>query len=77
MLYKTDGTPVIAYFNSIKVQLERHTLGNLYQFQTLFQFHKGTIRTQKRARLLFLLLLFQFHKGTIRTLYIEKEQKQT
>ena len=54
------------YFNSIKVRLEqiqtRHT-HNLIGFQ----FHKGTIRTEKFRFHSVMLRLFQFHKGTIRT----------
>ena len=32
-----------------------------------FQFHKGTIKTQLRLRILHFLFEFQFHKGTIKT----------
>ena len=34
----------------------------------LFQFHKGTIRTNSSVSTLRWSFLFQFHKGTIRTL---------
>ena len=34
----------------------------------LFQFHKGTIRTQFGSESVVNLNLFQFHKGTIRTI---------
>ena len=34
---------------------------------SLFQFHKGTIRTPLRDPVRFLRSAFQFHKGTIRT----------
>ena len=55
----------LRYFNSIKVRLE-HPIVSKYRAYSLFQFHKGTIRTvmtisQKWYK------LFQFHKGTIRT----------
>ncbi len=52
-------------FNSIKVQLKR--LRHIYKCNdTLFQFHKGTIKTVWRARGREL-RVFQFHKGTIKT----------
>ena len=34
------------YFNSIKVQLERTDFTSYRNVLSLFQFHKGTIRTQ-------------------------------
>ena len=37
------------------------------QLRTLFQFHKGTIRTQSVVPTVDSLSKFQFHKGTIRT----------
>ena len=37
-------TSIIDYFNSIKVQLEQ-ILTNVFLHITIFQFHKGTIRT--------------------------------
>ena len=37
-------TSIIDYFNSIKVQLEQ-MLTNVFLHITIFQFHKGTIRT--------------------------------
>ena len=61
----------IINFNSIKVRLE-HAYNHLAQgYQTLFQFHKGTIRTDKTHRHMFTTNLFQFHKGTIRTVLTE------
>ena len=36
-------------FNSIKVQLELHDEGYGIQTPRVFQFHKGTIRTDERA----------------------------
>ena len=54
-------------FNSIKVQLELGLLGSLWG-ALLFQFHKGTIRTQKENHNKSVHNVFQFHKGTIRTL---------
>ena len=36
---------LVMYFNSIKVQLEPKFVGKKARFSTLFQFHKGTIRT--------------------------------
>ena len=53
-------------FNSIKVRLERHLLW-LINVITIFQFHKGTIRTRYALSARLLTSLFQFHKGTIRT----------
>ena len=53
-------------FNSIKVQLEpAHHHYSLSSF--LFQFHKGTIRTNDDFPV-FRVEEFQFHKGTIRTI---------
>ena len=45
MLYATDMAR--KNFNSIKVRLEQ-AQKNLSQSFTLFQFHKGTIRTSQR-----------------------------
>ena len=53
-------------FNSIKVQLEL-IYSPFARCQSLFQFHKGTIRTFAPRRALLDDILFQFHKGTIRT----------
>ena len=36
---------------------------------TLFQFHKGTIKTLAGGALLGGVFSFQFHKGTIKTLF--------
>ena len=54
------------HFNSIKVQLEHSKLTNTSAI-SLFQFHKGTIRTSLLAVHTYLTNVFQFHKGTIRT----------
>ena len=54
------------YFNSIKVRLEqpkKTTRRNI----SIFQFHKGAIRTPEGARGARRWLVFQFHKGAIRT----------
>ena len=53
-------------FNSIKVRLK---LGNdaVRLLDMLFQFHKGTIKTQVISIRLVSLHRFQFHKGTIKT----------
>ena len=58
---------VITCFNSIKVQLELYPL--LFpDGASLFQFHKGSIRTIcRRAATASRLTAFQFHKGSIRT----------
>ena len=53
-------------FNSIKVQLELKIIIKVALY-ALFQFHKGTIRTEPLKTGPILSLLFQFHKGTIRT----------
>ena len=37
---------ISSHFNSIKVQLEQNAVDET-QFSSLFQFHKGTIRTNK------------------------------
>ena len=54
-------------FNSIKVQLEL-AICLLCETFTSFQFHKGTIRTEKPGSEPEARIKFQFHKGTIRTL---------
>ena len=54
------------YFNSIKVRLERVLCRQFNQF-VVFQFHKGTIRTDLSHNDVFSCAPFQFHKGTIRT----------
>ena len=38
-----------------------------------FQFHKGTIRTNRLKNSIFDLSIFQFHKGTIRTIKARNE----
>ena len=57
---------IVSDFNSIKVRLE---LSKFFvgKATTLFQFHKGTIRTPCRLAVAALAGRFQFHKGTIRT----------
>ncbi len=40
---------VLSYFNSIKVRLEPSGSGEGMQFRDSFQFHKGAIRTYKKA----------------------------
>ena len=54
-------------FNSIKVQLEHIPVEVFSKIKKLFQFHKGTIRTDMILERLIVLASFQFHKGTIRT----------
>ena len=53
-------------FNSIKVRLEPLPSQN-GSLSSLFQFHKGTIRTNYFTMSFKNIILFQFHKGTIRT----------
>ena len=53
-------------FNSIKVRLNRLTCGRVEGLDTLFQFHKGTIKPGKHYDDQTLAHLFQFHKGTIK-----------
>ena len=53
-------------FNSIKVRLELYPFFFL-PWKSVFQFHKGTIRTWSGTANDDKLLVFQFHKGTIRT----------
>ena len=57
---------IIIYFNSIKVQLEPKSRFNKGS-STVFQFHKGTIRTLPPQYPGNMIIKFQFHKGTIRT----------
>ena len=59
--------PLLLYFNSIKVRLERVAGGCSVVGIQLFQFHKGTIRTDSATDTRTGENLFQFHKGTIRT----------
>ena len=54
-------------FNSIKVRLKLYDRINIIIFQTLFQFHKGTIKTSDILAVPSPLDVFQFHKGTIKT----------
>ena len=58
----------VTNFNSIKVRLEHHLGGRVSAESDLFQFHKGTIRTNTMANFPDTVQLFQFHKGTIRTI---------
>ena len=60
---------LLACFNSIKVQLERSDSDIDGATSILFQFHKGSIRTDTFKRGSLADYLFQFHKGSIRTLY--------
>ena len=53
-------------FNSIKVRLELLPIDD-DKYIKLFQFHKGTIRTNEVEFLDGSIRIFQFHKGTIRT----------
>ena len=54
------------YFNSIKVRLKLNRV-LAHNYLTLFQFHKGTIKTQGGRGSGRSLRRFQFHKGTIKT----------
>ena len=58
--------PLKVHFNSIKVRLE-HAANTQDSLSHVFQFHKGTIRTQGSGNDAIGEHLFQFHKGTIRT----------
>ena len=53
-------------FNSIKVRLKPVEIERKQQ-ETRFQFHKGTIKTQKLVNEGIIKERFQFHKGTIKT----------
>ena len=55
------------YFNSIKVQLKPIISLLGITAPTVFQFHKGTIKTTCRKCEEGRQTLFQFHKGTIKT----------
>ena len=57
---------LLVYFNSIKVRLEQ-TKENCSIIRSLFQFHKGAIRTRKGETRTPISVVFQFHKGAIRT----------
>ena len=54
------------YFNSIKVRLEL-IADHSFEGKTVFQFHKGAIRTDLLGTAVAVLGRFQFHKGAIRT----------
>ena len=53
-------------FNSIKVRLKRY-VATAKLLNSLFQFHKGTIKTEQVANNMKVGQAFQFHKGTIKT----------
>ena len=53
-------------FNSIKVRLELFING-INNTESIFQFHKGAIRTLQQEEICGLIVQFQFHKGAIRT----------
>ena len=55
------------YFNSIKVRLKHEHQKEQKKSNTLFQFHKGTIKTCICSVRVWIYLEFQFHKGTIKT----------
>ena len=59
----------IGNFNSIKVRLELMKL-KLLKPISLFQFHKGAIRTRDAMKNIPLNQAFQFHKGAIRTVHL-------
>ena len=58
--------PPAANFNSIKVRLKLIKV-LIYALTLIFQFHKGTIKTDLSHRHMFTAKVFQFHKGTIKT----------
>ena len=58
---------LLVNFNSIKVRLEPNVYLHSLTEATVFQFHKGTIRTGDDNVLKVTDRTFQFHKGTIRT----------
>ncbi len=58
---------VLPYFNSIKVRLEPCLVPQAARYGQRFQFHKGTIRTERCRSDVLSSYRFQFHKGTIRT----------
>ena len=53
-------------FNSIKVRLKLKFTSDTYGI-IIFQFHKGTIKTDIQHEATSLDKKFQFHKGTIKT----------
>ena len=57
-------------FNSIKVRLKLEYSNLTNAYKALFQFHKGTIKTNEDKATFPTFNLFQFHKGTIKTLNI-------
>ena len=60
-------------FNSIKVRLEQPYKKQAKEPQK-FQFHKGTIRTNREKPCTDWHTQFQFHKGTIRTSYLAAQR---
>ena len=56
-----------SHFNSIKVQL-KPTISCTCLLLCIFQFHKGTIKTEGPSSECHRRSSFQFHKGTIKTL---------
>ena len=58
---------LVCYFNSIKVRLKPDVDHLFCPSLLIFQFHKGTIKTDQPARGGEEYQLFQFHKGTIKT----------
>ena len=64
----------MAYFNSIKVRLKPSS-GIKRLLDLLFQFHKGTIKTQQPVTSSLQGQRFQFHKGTIKTIFLHKNTK--
>ena len=54
------------YFNSIKVRLKPCRVKKRCSV-LLFQFHKGTIKTNRLVETSKRMRVFQFHKGTIKT----------
>ena len=57
---------LLPHFNSIKVRLKL-IYGCTLALGFLFQFHKGTIKTEEGTRYHHVAYVFQFHKGTIKT----------
>ena len=67
-LNHAQETTTSIHFNSIKVQLKPSEFTSANGSPTIFQFHKGTIKTIRRFTRIFIAMSkFQFHKGTIKT----------
>ena len=64
---------VLSYFNSIKVRLKQEYEKRKRE-NRIFQFHKGTIKTELTRDNASLQQQFQFHKGTIKTDWSFEEQ---